>query len=48
MSFAFWNAVHNLIAHPLMAWPGELPGWIGRFHDWTARKAYGDSATFEG
>lgn len=31
----FWEAIHNLIAHPLLVTKSK---WAYRFHDWTANK----------
>lgn len=35
----FWGIVHHVIAHPLMAVLPRKQGY--KFHDWTAKKAYG-------
>lgn len=35
MKRRFWFFVHNVIAHPLLAFGTR---WADRFHDWTADK----------
>jgi len=34
-----WTFVHNAIARPLLGISGRP--WATRFHDWTARRAWG-------
>lgn len=41
IAFAWWKWVHNFIVHPMMAWPGREPEWLGRLHDWTGAKCWG-------
>lgn len=42
MNFYFWKFIHNAIAHPLMSAPWSEPKWVLEFHDWTAKKCYGE------
>jgi hypothetical protein len=39
-SWYFWKFVHNLLIHPLLAFPWE-PKWAQRAHDWTAQRCKG-------
>jgi hypothetical protein len=40
MAWYFWKFVHNLLIHPLLAFPWE-PKWAQRAHDWTAQRCKG-------
>lgn len=34
----FWNFVHNVIVHPLLASSCGGSRWLARLHDWTAER----------
>lgn len=40
----FWNRVHNLVAHPMLA---IYRPWGERLHDWTAEKMYAGPQSLE-
>jgi hypothetical protein len=44
MVFDMWAFIHNAVAHPLLAITRSA-GWAVVFHDWTAAKAWPESAT---
>jgi hypothetical protein len=40
LSWYFWKFVHNMLIHPLLAFPWE-PRWAQVAHDWTAKRCEG-------